>query len=100
MVDAVTLVPDKLCDVCGSPRLSEVALQIVEPGVMGVDGGWIGKYSKEKVEKWKAALKAAHERLRKTCLHVWFDCESAHVCEACLKNWVKMFAGVSDGVAV
>jgi len=81
---------DDICDFCGQRRIHDVAEEIVEPGVME-DGKWTGhKWTKEKSEKWKLALKKAYEQLTKPCLVInTTEWDQGTVCRDCLERFLK-----------
>ncbi len=100
MMDAGLSKVSGLCEMCGWPRLHEVALGLVGPGVMGENGSWVGSHTREKSEKWGEALRAATLQLQKSCVLIRFDCESGLVCRGCVENILGMFvvpSGGSDG---
>jgi allantoicase len=79
-----------MCDICGRGRFHDLALEIVEPGVMDKNGHWIDGYSKEKSQKWGAALTEATKQLTVRCLRIdTTDGDSNLVCKNCIQQWLK-----------
>jgi len=83
----------QICDFCGQPKIYSLAEELCEPGVME-NGCWTeGKHTPEKSDKWKVALKKAHDQLKKHCLVFdTVDCDGGTVCRDCLEKFLKEYS--------
>lgn len=81
-----------LCDWCDQREGAHTRLanELLEPGVMS-DNKWVGGYSPDKAEKWRAALGEASRRLTKTCVVLHADCDSIALCRGCVGRLLSEF---------
>lgn len=84
---------DAICDRCAANQISTLALEIVEPGIMGSDWRWVEGTTREQKNKWGEAIGEASDRLTTPCVRIVPHSleEELSLCKNCVKEMMETF---------